>query len=915
MTRERNHSHGPPRLADAWLAFFCQPALLEEIQGDLHELFGKRANRHGRLRARLHYWWDVLWFFRPYVLRRPSPFEQARGPIMWKNYLKIALRSLRKHKGTSFINVSGLAIGMACCLVVLIFVRDETSYDTYHEQEEQIHRLSIRGVIISSGQDQIGATSPILWGPALKKDYPEVTDYARFLQLPNASDPWRIRHGDTEFVERDILNADPSALDLFSWPLLRGDSQTALSEPNAIVLTETMAAKYFGEEDPIGQTLTIDPRLRQGGALTGETFDFTVTGVLKDIPRRSHFTFDFLLPIVMLNNIYGGDVTTGAGIDSWFWRGRIAYTYLLLEKDADPAGLEAKFEAFQDRYVGDATRSRGYYYEPFLQRIDQIYLDGNINNQLQPVGDLTNVYMFSIIALFILVIACINFMNLSTARSAGRAREVGLRKVVGARRKQLVTQFLGESVLISLMAFVLALGLARLVLPVFYSYLDKEFALDYSQEGLFLLSLIGVGLFVGVFAGSYPAFFLSRFKPVTVLKGLFGRKTKGSLLRKGLVVFQFAISAFLIMATLTVFEQLTFMRTFQLGFDQERVMVIPPNVARSLMPQYEAFREELLSHPMIADVTASSGVPSQGGGGDIYVEKDKPAEDGFSLGELMIDYNFVEMFGLEMVAGRDFSREIGTDAGIREDGRFVEVAAILNEEAVRQFGWSTPDEALGKQIIRDPRAGDWTANVIGVMRDFHFQSLHEPIGPGALLLLPSYSYVSIKLQPGTIQEAVAFVEQQAAVFVPEVPFAYSFLDEAFAEQYEAEERLGEVFSYIAFLAIFIACLGLFGLAAFTAEQRTKEIGVRKVLGASLADIVVLISRGFALLVLLAFVVAVPLAYFAIHRWLQDFAYRIDIGVGTFVLAGLLALVIALVTVSYQAVKAALADPVESLRYE
>ena len=915
MSEKRQHT-GPPRWADAWLAFFCAPALLEVIQGDLHELFFEHAQRYGRRFAQLLYWRDVLWFFRPYVLRRDLPYEQARGPIMWKNYLKIALRSLRKHKGTSFINVSGLAIGMACCLVVLVFVRDELSYDRYHENEAHLYRLSVHAFMLSSGDDFPSATSPILWGPALQRDYPEVVGYTRFVGFTSPDNPWIVSHRDREFAEERILYADPSAFDLFSWPMRRGDPATALDEPRSIVLTETMAAKYFGRENPLGKTLTLDPKLRDNeGSLTGETFDYTVTGVLKNIPHRSHFTFDFLLPSSDLHAIYGGDINTGAELNNWFWRGRIAHTYLLLQDDADPTAFEAKFEAFLDRYVGDDTRSRGYFYTPYLQRIDQIYLDGNLGGQLQPVGDVTNVYMFSIIALFILIIACINFMNLSTARSATRAKEVGMRKVVGAHRKQIVTQFLSESILTSLIAFVLALGLAWLILPVFYGYLNKDFALGFSQEAVFLVSLLGVGLFVGVFAGSYPAFFLSRFKPVAVLKGLFGRKTRGSLLRKGLVVFQFAITAFLIIGTLTVFKQLNYMRSYALGFDQERVLVIPPNVARSLMPQYEAFREALLVNPQIADVTASSAVPGQGGGGDIYVAKGSPAEDGFGLGEVFVDYNTLDLFGLELVAGRGFSRDIVTDAGVREDGRFIEVAAIINEEAVRQFGWASPEAALGQQIIRDPNAVDWTATVIGVVKDFHVQSLRQPIGPGALILSPRYSYVSVKLQPGEISQAIASVEQKTKQFAPEASFAYTFLDEAFSEQYQAEERLSEVFSYIAFLAIFIACLGLFGLATFTAEQRTKEIGVRKVLGASLADIVVLISKGFALLVLIAFVVAVPLAYLATDYWLQDYPYRIGLSWEIYAAAGLLAFVIALATVSYQAVKAALTDPIQSLRYE
>ena len=524
--------------------------------------------------------------------------------------------------------------------------------------------------------------------------------------------------------------------------------------------------------------------------------------------------------------------------------------------------------------------------------------------------------MFSIIAFFILIIACINFMNLATARSAGRAREVGMRKAVGADRRQIITQFLGESVVISLVALVLAVALARLVMPVFYSYVGKELVLDYSGSGVFLGMLVLIGLFVGIFAGSYPAFFLSRFRPAVVLKGGMEGQAQGGRLRKGLVVFQFAISVLLVLGTLTVFKQLHFMQDYDLGFDQEQVMILPSTTARSLMPQYEALKAELLTHPGIADVTASSAVPGRGGSGDVYVEKGKPAEDGFSIGEALVDYNFMEMFDLKLVAGREFSREIVTDAGVRdENGRVVEVAMIVNEETVRRFGW-TPEEALGKEILRDPQSVDWTGTIIGVMRDFHVQSLHQEIRPAALVLAPRYFLLSIKLEPGNMPEAISFVEQQVKAFGPEVPFAYSFLDEDFRAQYEVEEQLGEVFTYIAFLAILIACLGLFGLAAFTAEQRTKEIGVRKTLGATVPQIVTLLSKDFVLLVVIAFVVAAPAAYYLLDRFfLSEFAYRITMGPDLFILAGILALAIALLTVSFQAVKAAVANPVDSLRYE
>ena len=836
---------------------------------------------------------------------------------MLKNYWKTATRGLWKNKGITLINVSGLALGMACCIVVALFVIDETSYDTYHQDADRLYRLSTRSVEISSGDIQEGATSSILWGPALERDYPEVVSYARFVKLANSDNPWQLTFEDRQFFEEDILYADSTTFQLFNWPLLLGDVSTALSDPRSIVLTESMAQKYFGDDNPIGKTLTIDPRLRnQDGTPTGATFEFTVSGVLKDIPRRSHFTFDFLLPSAGLNTIYGGDINTGTGLNSWFWRGRVAHTYLQLNEEVAPEMLESKFEDFLARYIGDDTRSRGYYYEPYLQRIDQIYLEGNLQSQLAGVGDLTNIYMFSIVALFILAIACINFTNLSTARSSSRAKEVGLRKVVGAHRKQLIFQFLSESVLISLISFVGALLLAWIIAPIFYGYLNKTFSLELISDSPLLLSLLLLGLLVGLFAGSYPAFFLSRFRPARVLKGAKLIGLGGSTLRKGLIVTQFAISTFLIIATLTVFKQLNFMRSHNLGFDQENVVVVPPSTARPLAASYDAIREELKNNPGIADVTMSSGVPGQGGGGDLYVAKGASEEQSFGLGEVFADYNFIDMFGIEIVAGRDFSKEFGTDEGLQdENGRFTEVTAILNEEAVRRFGWNSPEEALGKQIIRDPNAGDWTANVIGVARDFHFQDLSQPIAPGALILLPSYSYLAVKIQPGNVSESLAFIEDTVSRFSTESAFAYTFLDEAFRDQYEGEQRLGEVFSYLSFLAIFIACLGLLGLASFTTEQRIKEIGIRKALGASVLDISYLLSKGVVYLVLLAIVVALPVAYFATERWLELFAYRIGFSPTTFALSCLLALAVALLTISYQTIKAAKLNPIDNLRYE
>lgn len=843
--------------------------------------------------------------------------ELALRMSMFRNYWKVAVRSIGRYKSTALINITGLAIGIACCIVIMQFVKEETSYDAYHENKSRLYRVTLASVEMSSGESQETATSSILWGPALQRDYPEVESYTRFVKLASADNPWQLSYENHSFFEEHILYADPSVFELFSWPLVQGDPATALSEPRTIVLTERTAAKYFNKEDPIGKTITLDPRLRDGdGQLIGSTFEYTVSGVLKDIPRHSHFRFDFLLPSSGLNSIYGGDINTGTGLDSWFWRSRVAHTYLLLRAGASPAGLEAKFEDFLARYVGDDTRSRGYYFEPAFQRLDDIYLDGPKANQLAGVGSTTDIMMFSIISFFILCIACINFMNLSTARSSARAKEVGLRKVVGAHRSQLVTQFLGESILISLLACVFAVFLVWIIRPVFYGYLGRELAVDGSEFLPFLLSFLALGLLVGTAAGSYPAFFLTRFTPAQGLKRQSMSGTAGAFVRKGLIVFQFVITAFLIIATLTVFNQLEYMRSYNLGFDQERVVVLPPNVAQPLASRYDALRDALLKNPQIKDVTIASGVPGQGGGGDLYGRQGAPPDQSFGLGEIFVDYNYVSMFGIEMVAGRDFSTAFGADQPVtNENGWYTEVAVILNEEGVRRFGWSSPEEAIGQQIIRDPNAVDWTGKVVGVVKDFHFQDLRQPISAGALILVPEYSYVAVKLNPGNLTNSIAFIEETVSGFSADAGFEYTFLDEAFQRQYQAEQQLGEVFSYISFLAIFIACLGLFGLAAFTADQRVKEIGVRKVLGASMLDVVVLLSKGVTRLVLIAVVIALPLAYFATERWLEYFPYRIDFSPGTFFLSCVLAVFVAVLTISYQTIKAANADPVESLRYE
>lgn len=905
----------PPPRTMRILRWFCADIYLEEVEGDLYELFQEEVEEYGLKKAKRRFFLTAIRYLKPFFYGKKDFTLQLEYHLtMLKHYLKIAFRQLKKQQAYSFINISGLAIAMACCIVVLVYVHDETSYDNYHPKAEQVYRLSIRSLEVGDdNSENLIAASPILWGPALKKDYPEVENYTRFVPRTSPDNPWEITVGDRSFSEARILYTDPSVMEMFNWPLVSGDPEKALEDPNTIVITEAMAEKYFKGEDPMGKVLTIDPKERdREGNLNGTTYDFTVSAIISNVPERSHFRFDFLLPSRILNDVYGGDINGEADISPWYWRGLIGYTYLELKPGTDVDAFAAKFESFQERYVGDATRSRGYYYEPDLQRLDQIYLDGERLGQMRPVGDKTYLYVFSLVALFILFLACINFMNLATARSAMRAKEVGLRKVVGAFRKQLISQFLGESVVISFLAFSIAVGLAWMVLPFFYEYLGKELFIDYAREAPFLVSLLLLGIIVGIIAGSYPAFFLSRFKPALVLKGVYSKTQKGALLRKGLVVFQFMISAFFIIMTITLFKQINFMRNYDLGFDQERVVVIPPNVAQSMASQYEAVRGELLADPRFKDVTMSSQVPGQPGrGGDLYVEKGADIESSFSLDETFVDYNYVDLFGLELLAGEEFKKR-KVDEEASED---QEVVAILNEQAVRQFGWASPQEAIGKQIVRDPNAKDWTARIVGVVKDFHSESLREEIGPQALIQMPRYSFMSIKLKTDDLQEGIAAIQGTVEKFVKDVPFEYNFLDATFKEQYETEAQLSSVFTYISILAIFIACMGLFGLATFTTAARIKEVGIRKTLGASVQDIVFLLSKNFATLILIAGLVAVPFAYLATERGLEYFAYTVNNSIGTYVVAVIGALVIALITIAFQTIRAALSNPVESLRAE
>jgi len=814
---------------------------------------------------------------------------------MFKNYLKIAARNLLKHKAYSLINVLGLAIGMACCILILLYVQHELSYDRHHRNAERIYRVAA-DIKFGGNHFQL-AVAPAPLAEALVRDFPEVVNAARFRDYGSSLVK---KQGEQNFKEERVIFADNAILDIFTLPLLSGDSRTALTAPNTVIINQTTAKKYFSDTNPVGQTLIFD-----------NNDIYKVTGVFDDMPDNSHFHFDFISALA------GSEESKNT-----LWVSNNFSTYLLLKEGADAAALEKKFPAMIEKYMGPTVqqilgvslkefREQGNYANYYLQPLRDIHLHSDLGVEFEPNGSIKYVYIFSAIAFFILLIACINFMNLSTARSANRAKEVGIRKVVGSYRRQLIGQFLAESIFLSVIALLVAVVFVELILPTFNNLAEKNLQTFYLGNWPLLATLFGITLFVGVIAGSYPAFILSGFKPVSVLKGKVATGVKSSRFRSVLVVFQFAASVILIVGTLIIKNQLHYIQNKNLGFNKEQVIVL--HDAYALGENLRAFKTEALRHPSLLSGTVSGflPVPSNRSDTGFWPEGQTSSSDNaVSMQIWSIDYDYLKTLGMEITAGRDFSEAFGADSS----------AVILNESAAKNFGFNNP---IGKRIYRfgftpdqsvDPNNLE-TFTVVGVVKDFHYASLRQNIGALGFLLRRSRSFISFRFKAEEVSSVIAFLKSKWQEFGPDQPFAYSFLDERFNDMYRTETRIGEVFSIFAGLAIFTACLGLFGLASFTAEQRTKEIGIRKVLGATVSNVTLLLSKDFVRLVLIANLLAWPVAYFAMNKWLQDFAYRINLSWWMFALAGGLALLIALLTVSFQAIKAALANPVEALRYE
>ena len=874
MTKHQQPS--PPRLAAWLLGRVVSGDIRYAALGDFEELYADIAEARGVAAARRWYWAQALRSLPSFLL------DSLRWTvIMLANYLKIALRNLKRRKGYAVINVAGLAVGLACCLLITLYVRDELGFDRYHENADRIARVTFdfQTPNVTRALAMIGPTV----GPDLKAEFPEVVDATRFLKgsflFQRQDDP------SVQYQEYDGLYADASALDVFSFRLYRGDPQTALAAPFSVVLTETTAHRYFGDEDPIGKTLIEDGQV------------FTVTGLLDDVPATSHFTFDLLVSLSTL------DMQAPEFMSDWW--ALIFNTYLLLDRPETAAALDAKLAGYLERQLGAAMHEEGHTYALATEPLAGVYLHTRHHSSLARRGDAETLYLFAGIALFILLIACINFTNLATARAAERAKEVGVRKVIGAQRGQLATQFFGESLLMAFGAMGLALLTAGLVLPAFNAFAGKALSLDVFWDPIFLFVLLGVAGLVGVMAGGYPAVVLSRFRPIAVLRGSLGASRHGNALRKGLVVFQFTLSIALMVGTAVVFAQLDYMRNARLGFDDEQMLTINFHADATVQQQAEAMKQAFLQRADITAVSVSGDIPGTGNlHAGVTVEDSEGTMQSMPWRFVSADFDFIPNYGIEIVAGRAFSRDFLTDSS---------EAMIINEAALKTLGYASPDQALGASFRH---FGERQGEVIGVARDFHLKSLQEEVEPVYVLIHPRrYRYFSLRLQTDNLVETMAGLEALWSRLAPHRPFEYSFLDESLERQYRAEEQFGQVVGLFALLVIFVACLGLFGLASLTTRQRTKEIGLRKVLGAPVSSIVLLLTKEFARLVVVAFVVAAPLIYLAMEGWLDNFAYRTEIAWWIFPAAGLAALGIAWLTVGFQAIRAALANPVAALQVE
>lgn len=856
------YSH-PPRIAGWFIRRMFPDRGGCSILGDMIETYRYLADDLGLFRARIWFWSQCIKAFPHFII------DEFHWRIqMFKNYILVTVRNLKKNSTYSLLNIIGLAVGMAAFILIALYVQYELSFDRHHEHAERIYR------VIREGR----AFTPPPLGPELKDKIPEVESVSRILRSSNTL----VSHEQNHFLEKEFYWVDPEMLDIFSIPFTNGNPETALNGPFSIVLSQRAAKKYFGDADPMGKTLTVSER-----------YSFKITGIFSDMPAHSHFVMDLAVPYDTYFRVTNNDITS--------WRSNFSYTYVLLHEGSDPQEMENKIAPLIEAPLFKAAGVKKPYPKYFfIQPMTDIHLHSHMEQEMGVNNDMKYILLFSSIAFLILFIACVNYMNLATARSLRRGKEVGLRKVVGAKRRQLIAQFLGESVAMAVLAMIFSIFVVLAALPAFNSLVQRQLRLDPLHNPQLFLGLVFTTLFVGLFAGSYPAMRMSGFSPISVLSGAFTRSPKGSSLRNILVLVQFAITIFLIVCTIAVREQLKYIKTVDMGYTKEQIITLPVQIG-SIRQNIQSIKTELLQSSDIIAVSTSGCLPNDI---DTFTSRDwtgQNPEEPIPIYYNTADYDYIDLFGMQIVQGRNFSMDYPSD----ETGAF-----LVNETAIKVAEWESP---IGRKLTHwNGRTGE----IVGVIKDFHLHSLHRPIEPLYVFLdKDNFSNIAIKIRTANIPATIDHVAAVMKKFSPSYPFSYSFFDEVFERVYFTEQRMGRVFGAFAILGIFIACLGLFGLTTFAAEQRTKEIGIRKVLGASESKIFLLLSKEFIRWVLLANLIAWPIAYFAMNKWLQNFAYRIQIGIVAFLISGVAALLIAYFTVSYQSIKSARANPVDSLRYE
>ena len=806
---------------------------------------------------------------------------------MFRNFIKVAIRNLMNRKFYSIINILGLSIGLTCTILIALFVQNELSYDKHHKNHKRIYRLESH-FNIQESEDLFAATALPL-GPALKLEYPQdVAEFCRFMDMDNNL----FQYEEKQIFEENVYYADSTLIDIFTHEFISGSPSDALNDPNEIILTESFAKRIFDDIDPIGKTLE-----------TGNGAIYTITGIIKDVPHNSHLRFEAIASFITLKQFFGADRFDSLE-SAAFWNIGF-YSYIMLTENGDIQNVLDAYPEFNEKYIKPVGEQINAKFQLLVQPLADVHLFSKLGYDL-PTGDITYVYIFSIVALFLLLIGCINYMNLATSQSSGRAVEVGIRKVVGAQKIYLQWQFIFESILIAAMAMILAFVAVELILPTFNELADRELTFGFIANLDLVVGILIITFLVGLLSGSYPAFYLSSFIPVEVLKGKLG-KNKGTL-RKILVLLQFSISIIMIIGTFTVIQQLNYLKDKNLGFDDDNLVVLTIRDTSGVR-NLQAFKDELKKHPQIINAGTTSSVPGQGHGIIVHLFETKDGsmeEKGINF--VFVDNDYLETMDMKIIKGRNYNKDLQTDA---------EESVLINEACVGVLGWG--DDPIGKKLGFGANL-DGTANlntkVIGVIKDFHYASLRNQIDPLLIMLSDEpQRNICLRIRQENIGETLKFIEEKWNEFCPTFPFEYTFLDDSLNEQYVAEQKIGHVFTYFSVLCIFIACLGLFGLASYTAEQRTKEISVRKVMGASVSNIVFILAKEFSIWVVVANIIAWPLAYFALQKWLQNFAYAVDQSILTYILAGITALLIALLTVSFRAIKAAQTNPADALKYE